>query len=100
MAIGRAGFADRGAEVHEGRGVVAASGFWQERGGGFFQKLTASSVGDVALEIEKPRDDSKDVCVENGNGFVEGEGCDGGGGVGTNAWKGAELVEVGGNFPL
>jgi hypothetical protein len=33
VAIGRAGFADRGAEVHQGRGVVAASGFWQERGG-------------------------------------------------------------------
>ena len=35
-AIGRAGFADRGAEVHEGRGVVAASGFWEECGSGFF----------------------------------------------------------------
>ena len=27
-AIGQAGFADRGAEVHEGRGVVASTGFW------------------------------------------------------------------------
>ena len=97
-AIGRAGFADRGAEVHQGRGVVAASGFWQERGGGFFQKLAACSGGDVVLEIEKPRDDSKDIGVENGNGFVEGEGRDGGGGVGADAGKGAELLEVGRNF--
>ena len=52
------------------------------------------------MEIEKPRDDSKDVCIENGNGFVKGEGRDGGGGVGADAGKGAELLEVEGNFSV
>jgi hypothetical protein len=52
------------------------------------------------LEIEKPRDDSKGVCIENGNGFVKGEGCDSVGSVGSDAGKFAELLKVGGNFPV
>jgi len=91
--------ADGGAELHHGLVVVAgrvgaflALGGLGNEGLGGAGEARAGGGGTVFGEAEDTEEDALDVAVEDGDGFAEGDGGDGGCGVLADAGEGAEVV--------
>ena len=80
--------------------MLAASPGRQKRGGGLFQKTASGGGGDVMSAIEKPRDHAGDIRIKNWNGLIKRKSRDGGGGVGADAGKRAELAQFGWDLVL
>ncbi len=98
-AEGLAREAEGGAELHHGLVVVAgrvgaffAFGGRRDEGLGGAGEAGAGLGGAVFGEAEDAEEDALDVAVEDGDGFAEGDGGDGGCGVLADAGERAEVV--------
>ncbi len=90
---GFAGRADGCAKVHHGLGMVAGPC------AGVRVAARLASVGldrAAGFHREEARDDTLDIAIDHGGGFVEGDGGNGCGGVGANAGKSQKTVASGG----
>ena len=97
-AAGRGAWgADRGAEVHDGLGIVSRTVLRGQAGGeaGEFG-LGGGKRGFDAVETG---DDTLDIAVDHGGGLVEGDGRDGAGGIGADAGQGQEGFAGGWELP-
>lgn len=95
-AVGSAGTAVGLAEFHDG-GVELAGGVGIDELGGAVPKEGLAGGGvDGGGVVEEAREDAGDVGVDDGNGFAEGEGGDGSGGIAADAGESLEGGGVGG----
>ncbi len=83
--------ADRGAQIHDGLGIVAGARIRRAAGGSGAQ--FGLGIGERRADVVQPGHDALDIAVDHGGGLVEGDGGNGGGGI--RAYAGQALQRRG-----